>query len=205
MVRKVSGIVAAASVAAVALGGCAEEPEEAIGPCIYPALTRADIATVGEPGPADLPFGEALVTYSRRLGTLHVGGDHTDARIRRAVRDLARILERVPAAAAEPHLRHAAGLMRAATEPEEPSIEDTKRALAVAAKALLELAERDYREVPEVASLTRNFAGAVTAIDTDHNDQAAAIDALIRAERALAAMYAADVLPPRSVIDRPQP
>ncbi len=196
MARKVGGILAAASVSVV-LGGCAEEPAEAIGPCVYPALARAEMATVGVPGPADLPFGEALVTYSRRLGSLHAGGEHTDAHLRRAVRDLARILERVPAAAVEPRLRHTASLMRAAMDPEQPSIEATKRALAAAATALLELADRAYREVPDVAALTRDFGGAVSAIDTDRDDQAGVIDALLRAERALAAMYAANVLPPR--------
>ncbi len=196
MVRMVSGMVAAAS-AALVLGGCAEETEPAIGPCIYPEATRAAIATVGVPGPADLPFGEALVAYSRRLGDLHAGGEHTEARIRHAVRELAGILERIPAAAAGPRLRRAAGAMRAAMEGEDASYEVTKRALSVASKALLELADRDYREVPDVAERAREFAGAVAAVDVDRADQAGVIDALIRAERALAAMYAADVLPPR--------
>ena len=112
------------------------------------------------------------------------------------MRDLAAILERIPAAATEPRLRRAAGVMRAAMEPEEPSYQDTKRALSVASKTLLELAGGAYREVPDVALLARDFAGAVAAVDAEGADQAGVINALIRAERALAAMYAADVLPP---------
>jgi len=181
----------------MALGGCAEEPVEAIGPCVYPELTRAAVATVGVPGPADLPFGEALIRYSRGLASVHAGGEHTDAQLRRSVLRLAVILERMPAGADEPRLRGAARSMRAAMEPEEPSIETTRRALAVAATALLELADRAYREVPDAASLSRDFAGAVTAIDVGSDDQAGVINALLRAERALAAMYAANVLPPR--------
>jgi hypothetical protein len=78
-------------------------------------------------------------------------------------------------------------------------MEDTKQALAIAASALLGLARYGYRGVPEIASSARAFAGAVSAIDADRDppDYPAAIVALVRAERTLAAMYAANVAPPR--------
>jgi hypothetical protein len=88
--------------------------------------------------------------------------------------------------------------MRAAIEGHEGSIEDTKRALAAAATALLSVSRCAYRDVPAVAAHLRQFAGAVAAIDREREppDRAAVIEALVRAERALALMYAANVLPP---------
>jgi hypothetical protein len=181
-----------------AIAGCIEPPAEAIGPRVYTAMAGAEVATVGEPGPQDLPFGEALVAFSHELGDLHAcDGEQADAGIRAEVVALATILERLPAAAAQPGLRHAANVMRAAMEPSEPPIEDVRRALAVAATSLLHVAQRDYRKAPEVAARARDFAGAVSAIDSGRTppDRAGMILALVRAERLLAAMYAVNVAP----------
>src|SRR5690242_9534290 len=118
------GAMLAAATATAAVAGCAEEPLPVIGPGVDRALAGATIATVGRPGLPDIPFGEALVTYSRGLSDLHAAGEHADARIRGEVLALATILDRLPAASAEPSLRRAAGLIRAADEG-APSIENT--------------------------------------------------------------------------------
>src|SRR4051794_34617549 len=177
MVRSLHAILAALG-AASALGSCAEEPmmpatpAVPVGPGVYAALTGAGLQTVGVPGPADVPFGEALVAYSRELGAIHAAdGPQADARIRWAVQQLAVVLERMPAAAAEPSLRWAAGAIRstdasfAGEETEAAWIEGAKRSLAVAATALQNLAAGCYRAHPEIAARARAFAGAVTAIE----------------------------------------
>jgi hypothetical protein len=188
---------AALGLAGLSLAGCGEERPPAIGPGVYPALAAADIVTIGEPGPQDVPFGQALVTYSQQLGSLHARDPDADARIFDAVRAMATVLERIPAAGAQPRLRSAASLMRAAVEAPDASIEDVKRALAAAATALLPLARSTYRESPEVGAHLRGFAGSVSAIDTSREppDRATVVCALLRAERALSVMYAANVMP----------
>jgi hypothetical protein len=196
MVRTLHAILAAVGLAA--LSGCAEEPRPAIAPSVYPALEGAELATIGTPGPPDIAFGQALVAYSRELSDLHASDEHAGERIRGEVLALADILDRLPAAAAEPGLRRAAGRIREALSVSEPSMEDTKRALAVVAVALLGVARCDYRGRPEIAASARALAGSVSAIDSgrDPPDYPAAILALIRAEHVLAAMYAANVGPP---------
>jgi hypothetical protein len=184
----------AAATATVAVSGCVEAPAPAIGPGIHRALAASEIATLGTPGLPDVPFGEALVTFSQALAGLHATGPDADARIRDQVLTLADILERMPAAAAEPALRRAADVMRAA-DADAPSIEGAKRSLAVAAAALLTLAQTAYRGHPDVLDQARSFAGSVAAIDPAHDppDHAGMITALLRAEHALAAMYVANV------------
>ncbi len=185
---------------AAAFAGCVEEAAPAIAPSVDAEMAGAEMATVGEPGPQDLAFGAALVGFSQGLGRLHAcAGAEADQPIRAEVLALATILERMPAAAAEPALRHAAGVMRAAMEPEAPPFEDIRRALAVAATSLLHLAQRAYRNAPEVAARARDFAGAVSAIDAERAppDRAGVIVSLVRAERALAAMYAVNAAPAR--------
>jgi hypothetical protein len=196
MVRTLHAFLAAVGLAALA--GCVEEPRPAIGPSVYSALDGATLATIGTPGPPDIAFGQALVAYSRELSDLHASDEHAGERIRGEVLALADILDRLPAAAAEPGLRRAAGRIREALSAPEPSMEDTKRALAVAAAALLGVAKCDYRAPKEVAAGARAFAGAVSAIDSGREppDYPAAILALVRAEHVLAAMYAANVGPP---------
>jgi hypothetical protein len=199
MMGRLSAILAAAT--AVTMGaGCAEEPEPAVGPGVYAGLTAAQVATVGSPGPQDLPFGEALVTYSRELARIHAfQGAVADERLAWEVRQLATALERMPAAAQQRSLRRAAAQMRAADAGVEPSIEGLKRALAVAATALLHLAQTAYPTCSEIGARTRDFAAAVSAIDTElaPPDRPGVILALLRAEHALAAMYAVDVAPPQ--------
>jgi hypothetical protein len=187
----------AGAVAGVALSACAEE-QTAIGPSVHPALAGATIATVGTPGPQDAPFGQALVMFSQGLGQLNAAAEDADARIASQIDALATILERLPVAGAQPMLRRTAASMRAATLGREGSIEDTKRALAAAATALLSVSRCAYGDTPAVAAHLRRFAGAVAAIDTQREptDRAAVVEALVRAERALALMYAANVLPP---------
>jgi hypothetical protein len=196
MLSEVRAILAAVA-AAVLLLGCAENAEPpAIGPGVYSAMNAAALATVGSPSVQDLPFGEALLTYSRDLSKIHADQhEQADASIRNEVLWLAVILERMPAAATQPVLRSAAARMRAAMEPENPTGEETKRALALAADALLVAARRGYALEPDVAPLAREFAGAVSAIDSARwpPDRAAEIAALARAERALAMMYAMNV------------
>jgi len=196
MLSQVRAILAAAGATVLSLG-CAENAEPpAIGPAVYPAMNAAALATVGSPGVQDLPFGEALLTYSRNLSTLHADQrEQTDAGIRDQVLWLAVILERMPAAATQPVLRSAAGHIRAMMEPETPTVEATKRALALAADALLVAARRGYSMEPDVAPLARAFAGAVSAIDSARSppDRAAVVAALVRAERVLAVMYAMNV------------
>ncbi len=197
MLRKLGAILAAAGATAAA-GGCVEETPRAQGPDVYVAMTGAVLATVGYPGPQDIPFGEALVAFSRRIGDLHSDqGEQADASIQAAVLELATILERMPAASAQPRLRRAASQIRAALEADgsHPSIETMKRSLALAATELLHAAQCCYREHPEVADLARRLAGAVTAIDGERSlpDRAGVITALISAERALAMIYAINV------------
>ena len=192
MLTEVRVIVAVAGAAVLACG-CAESAAPPIGPGVYVAMNGAALATVGTPGVQDIPFGEALLTYSRQLSGLHADqGVQADAAIRNQVLWLAVILERMPAASAEPELRRAAALIRAQMEPEAPSVEETKRALALAANALLIAARRGYALEPEVAAYGRDFAGAVSAIDARRTppDRAGVITALVRAERMLAQMYA---------------
>ena len=119
---RLSAILAVATAVTMS-AGCAEEPEPAIGPGVYTGLTAAQVATVGSPGPQDLPFGEALVAYSRELASIHAfQGAVADERLAWEVRQLATVLERMPAAAQQHSLRRAAAQMRAADEGAEPSI-----------------------------------------------------------------------------------
>jgi hypothetical protein len=197
MVREVGAILAAAG-AAVAAWGCVEEPRHALGPGVYVAMTGAALATVGTPGPQDIPFGEALTAFSQRLGDLHADqGEQADVGIHAELLELATILERLPAASAEPRLRRAASRIRAEVEGAggHASIEATKRSLAAVATELLYTAQCCYAEHPEVATLARALAGAVAAIDAERAlpDRAAVIAALLRAERTLAMIYAIDV------------
>jgi hypothetical protein len=199
MPRGLSSVSAGAALVWSVLSGCAEEPA-AIGPGIHHALDAAVVASVGRPGPQDLPFGQALVGFSQELGRLHAFDEDADSGIARAVLELAAILERLPAAGAQPELRRYAGLMRDAMERHDATMEDTQRALSAAATGLFALVRTAYRDDPQITALVRAFAGSVSAIDTARAppDRAAAVTALVRAERALAAMYAANVasLPP---------
>jgi hypothetical protein len=199
MVRTLYAFLAAAG-AAAALAGCAEEPLPAISPSVYPEMEAAELSTIGTPGPPDVAFGQGLVAYSRDLSDLHATDANAGERIQGQVLALADILERLPAAAAEPGLRRAAGHIRAAASGESLSMEDTKRALAVAAAALLGAAKCEYRGRPEIVAHARAFAGWVSAIDSsrDPPDYPTVIAALLRAEHTLAAMYVANVGPPRS-------
>ncbi len=199
--RPVSKAIAAASTAASAcalLVACAEEPPAAIGPGIYPALETAEMMTLGAPGPQDVPFAEALAAYSHALGRLHAFEPTSRQGIADEIGRLAAVLDRVPAAGSEPVLRATAARMRAVVERKDASAEDDKRALAAAATALLPVAQNAYRGSPDVVVLVRAFADAVSAVDAarDPPDLAGMLDALLRAERALAAMYAADVATP---------
>lgn len=197
---RLSAILAAVT-AVIMSAGCAEEPEPAIGPGVYAGLAGAQLATVGAPGPQDLPFGEALIAYSHELARIHAyQGTVADDQLAWEVRQLATLLERMPAAAHQRSLRRAAAQMRAADEGVEPSIEGLKRALAVAATELLGLARTAYSACPEVTARAQEFAGAVSAIDPqlDPPDRPGVILALLRAEHALAAMYAVNVAPPRA-------
>jgi hypothetical protein len=188
-----------------ALAGCAEEGTTAApGPGWYAAMTAAELRTIGRPGAPDLPFGEALVTYSEGVRAIHAfEGPRADRRTRWAVRQLAVVLERMPAASAEPRLRRAAGEVRTieASAPEDaPAVEETRHALAIAATALLDLAVAEYGDDPAIATRARAFAETVKAIDPQRTppDRAGAINALLAAEQALASMYAANIAPPRS-------
>lgn len=204
MLGKLRALVGAL-VAATAIAGCAEEydvPEPRFPPGPRAALRGAMLRTVGAPGAPDLPFGEALITYSRQVGEIHAfTGARADPQIHAAVLQLATILERMPAGGAQPSLRRAAALIRAqqgAVDPEEPAMQATQQSLALAATALLDLAVAVYRGSDEIAARARTFAGAVEAIDPERSppDRAPVIDALVRAERVLAAMYAANVRSP---------
>lgn len=194
----------AATAATGLLAGCVDEPSSvpAQPSGAQAALRAAELRTVGVPGPQDLPFGEALVTYSRELAGMHAFDEaRAGASIRWAVVQLATILDRIPAAAAEPALHQAATRMRALTESsgDEENVAQNRRALTIAATALLHLAEDTYGDVPEIAARARAFAGAVEAIDPRREppDRPGELNALRRAESALAAIYAANVAPRR--------
>ena len=212
MVRKVCGLIIA-SCACAAGAGCVEEPVgpepvvgpggHAVGPGADAMLAGAELRTVGAPGAPDLPFGEALITYSRGIGAIHAfEQERADPRIHAAVLQIATILDRMPAGAAQPSLRRAAALIRSelsAVEPDEPAVEHIRRALVIASGALLGLAQGTYAGSPGIAARARAFAGAVEAIDPQRAppDRAGIVDALVRAERVLASMYAANVRSPR--------
>ena len=187
----------AAAAATAAIAGCVAEARPTIGPGIHRALAASEIASLGAPGLADVPFGEAIVTFSQALSDLHASGEQADGRIHDEILALATVLERMPAASAEPSLRRAAGVIREA-DAEPPTIEGARRSLAVAAQAVLTLGQTKYRDHPEILDQARAFAGAVAAIDParDPPDRPGIIAALLRAERVLAAMYAANVAPP---------
>jgi hypothetical protein len=191
-------MLALAAGAALFAAACAEEPQQAIGPGVYPALAAAEVVTLGQPGPQDVPFGQALLGYSQELGHLHATDANVGVRVDAATHALATVLDRMPAGGAEPLLRRTAIMMRAEIDGHEYSVERTKRALAAAATALLGLAQTLYRDEPDIAARLREFAGSVAAIDAqrDPPDHAAVITALLRAERALGVIYAADVVPP---------
>jgi hypothetical protein len=186
--------------AAASLAGCAAEVAEGppARPGVLATMRSTQLLTVGAPGPADLPFGEALVTYSRMLGDVHAWqGERSDEAIREAILQLATVIERMPAAGAEPALRGAAAAMR--REIRAGGAEAEKRALARAATEIAWLATRAYVDAPGVIDRARELAGTVDAIDPllVPLDRASYIRALLRAEKALAAMYAANVAPPR--------
>jgi hypothetical protein len=198
--RRTLGAIGMAAGAAL-LAGCAGEAAEAPPPArpgVYATMRATQLLTVGAPGPADLPFGEALVTYSRMLGDVHAWqGARSDEAIREATLQLATVIERMPAAGAEPALRRAAIAMR--REVSAGDAEAVKRALARGATEIMWLAESAYRDAPNVLDRARDLGGAVDAIDPllVPLDRSSYIRALLRAERALAAMYAANVAPPR--------
>lgn len=211
MVSKMCALFAALG-AASTVAGCVEEQfgPPATMPAPYRALSSAELQTVGSPGPQDRPFGEALAAYAQEVNRIHAfQGRRVDASISWAVLQLATILERMPAAAAEPWLRRAAESIRKSegglggddVEPEAEPAERTKQSLAIAATMLLQLARNYYRETPQIAAEARVFAAAVEAIDpeSDPPDRVAMVDALTRAARVLAGMYAVNVAPPSSV------
>jgi hypothetical protein len=192
------GRMLATAGALASLVGCGGDEQTAIGPSVHTALAGAAIATVGTPGPQDAAFGAALVSFSQGLGRLTAADDDADGKIAWQMDVLATILERMPMAGAQPMLRRTAAAMRAATEGREGNIEDTKRALAAAATTLLSVARCAYKDTPGVSSNLRLFAGAVSAIDPHREppDRAGVVTALVRAERALATMYAMNAMPP---------
>jgi hypothetical protein len=223
MLWKVSAL-GATMVAASATMGCVEEP---MGPPTrvpepYRAMASAQLQTVGEPGPQDRPFGEALVAYALEVDRIHAfEGARADAAIGWAVLQLARILERLPAAAAEPALRRAAAAIRAnetetqtetETDPDDESskpavtpVERTKQSLAIVATALLQLAATAYRETPQIAVAARVFAATVDGINPESSspDRPGILDALVHAQRVLAGMYAVNVAPPNQINHEP--
>ena len=210
MVSRMCAVFAVLS-AASTLAACEEQlgPPPTV-PAPYRALADAEPQTVGSPGPQDRPFGEALAGLAHEVYRIHANeGAQADASINWSVLQLAMVLEHMPAAAAEPRLRRAAeairkneaGIDRDATEPVGPPAEGTKRSMAIAATALLQLARSHYGETPEIAAEARVFAAAVEGIDQNRDppDRAAMIAALTRATRVLARMYAVNVAPTSSV------
>jgi hypothetical protein len=191
-----SNLVAMLAVAAAtaAVAGCGETPPAMIGPGIHRALAASEVASLGTPSLPDIPFGEALVTFSRALADLHAFEEQADAHIRDELLALATILERMPAGHVEPSMHEAAAAVRV-TAAETPSIEGARRSLAVAAVALLRLVQTRYRDHPEIVEQALTFAGAVAAIDPSREppDRPGIINALVRAERVLAAIYVANV------------
>jgi hypothetical protein len=212
MVSKMCALFAALS-ATSAITGCVEEqfgpPATVPGP--YRALSDAQLQTVGSPGPQDRPFGEALAGYAQEVSRIHAyQGRRADASISWSVLQLATVLERMPAAAAEPWLRRTAESMRRSEggpedddEPEASPAERTKQSLAMAATALLLVARNYYRETPQIAAEARVFAAAVEGIDTERDppDRAGMADALTRSVHVLAGMYAVNIAPPSSVVN----
>jgi hypothetical protein len=206
MTSRVCAVVAALSATSTMIG-CVEEPL-ALPPVAAPyrALANAELATVGSPGPQDQAFGEALSGFAHEVDRAHAfQGARADASISWSVLQLATILERMPAAEAEPSLRRAAeairknegGLESDDNAPIEPPAERTKRSLAIAATALLHLARGHYAATPEIAADARVFAASVAGIDpeNDPGNRAAMLDALTRASRVLARIYAVNVAP----------
>jgi hypothetical protein len=198
--------------AASALMGCVEEPlgPPPVVPAPYQALATAQLQTLGAPGPQDQPFGEALAAFAHEVNRVHAfEGARAEASISWSVLQLATLLERMPVAAAEPRMRRAAAAIRrtevgqgaAEAEPLEPWAERTKRSLAIAATALLQVAKSHYEDTPEIAAEARVFAATVEAIDpeSDPTDRAGMIDALTQSTRLLARMYAINVAPASSV------
>jgi hypothetical protein len=219
MVSKVCALFAALG-AACTTAGCVEEQlaPPATPPAPYRALSNAALQTVGSPGPQDRRFGETLSAYAQEVSRVHaVQERRADATISWAVLQLATILESMPAAAAQPRLRRAAEAIRRSegdlgggdVEPEPAPIERTKQSMAIAATALLQLAQSHYREATQIAAAARVFAAAVEGIDAEKTppDRAALIAALTRAQRVLAGMYAVNVAPSSSVTPevRPEP
>jgi hypothetical protein len=207
MAAKACAVVAALSAASTVIGCVAEElGPPAIAAAPYPALATSELATVGAPGPQDQPFGEALAGFAHEVNRLHAfKGAQADAAIAWSTLQLATILERMPAAAAEPRLRRAAeairkneaGLESATAAPEAPPAERLRQSLAIAATALLQLARSHYGDTPEIAAEARVFAAAVESIDVEREpaDRAAIVNALVRATHVLGRMYAINVAP----------
>jgi hypothetical protein len=200
--------VFAALSATSALVGCVEEPlgPPAVVPAPYRALGDAELATLGSPGPQDRPFGEALSGYAQEVNRIHAfAGPRADPSIAWAVLQLATVLERMPAAAAQPRLRRAAEAIRKneagdGDESALPPVERVKQSLAIAATALLQLARTHYGETPEIAADARALAATIEGIDPEREpaDRAGILDALTRATGLLARMYAANVAPASS-------
>lgn len=217
MVSKVCALVAALGAASTIVGCVDEQLAQPATPAApYRALSDAALQTVGSPGPQDRPFGEALSAYAQEVNRIHsFQGRRAEASISWAVLQLATILESMPAAAAQPRLRRAAEAIRRSegdleggeVEPEAAPAERTKRSLAIAATAILQLARSHYRETPQIAAAARVFAAAVEGIDPERDppDRAGMINALTRAQRVLAGMYAVNVAPPSSVSDQASP
>src|SRR5262249_53218626 len=135
--------------------GCAGEQAE-----LWPSVPQremggAELLTIGQPGPADMAFGEALVAYSNQLARAHAFDEkHVAGAVAAAGAEPAAALESIPAAAAEPSLRAAAGAVRKSqasveqAESMQAAIEGTQRSLMLAATALLRLGASAYRDQP---------------------------------------------------------
>lgn len=205
MACAVRTIVAVLGVGGAALG-CTPEPAEPWPSVPQREMGSAALMTIGQPGPADMAFGSALVAYSNLLARAHAYDErHFAGAVAAAVDELASVLETMPAASAEPSLRAAALAMRKnqasveKAESEQAAIEGTQRSLMLAATALLRLATSAYRDQPDVLARARELARAAAGIDPFRTppDRAGVIDALNRAERLLAAMYVVNIAPPR--------
>ena len=207
MLWKVSALGAALG-ASSAIMGCVEGPmgPPTRAPEPYRAMASAQLQTVGSPGPQDRPFGEALAAYALEVDRIHAfEGERADAAIAWSILQLARILERLPAAADQPELRRAAAAIRASesdvdgerSDPPMNPVERTKQSLALVATALLQLAAGAYKDVPQISVEARFFASTVDGINSETSlpDRPGVLDALMSVQRVLAGMYAVNVAP----------
>jgi hypothetical protein len=183
------------------------------GGCNPPGVTAGGSPPVAVPLPpllapsVDPAFANADAEYAAALERLgRASEDRYRAALDQALLRLADALDRVPTdvpeeagvADASALLRSQVGDVALGVHDGSPPAEPTKRALAVAARALFRVVQRSYPDAQPVAEAVARFARAVDAIDptaAPPAHRAAVQAALDAAKRALRAIEGASVMP----------